>query len=181
LRDRHYFDRALRIVEEALAADREDQELAPEMRQIAEKMRTELIALRAPLPLPIRSGVTEAEGLLIAKKPTEALAVCDRLLASKLELDRASRSRIAVLRGQALDQLERNFDSLQEFTKALDLNQVNDHEAVIYFHMGRLFLKMKNFPQAESAFTVALSQGLPSGLDVQAREALRQAKLGMDR
>jgi len=38
LRDRHYFDRALRIVEEALAADREDQELAPEMRQIAERV-----------------------------------------------------------------------------------------------------------------------------------------------
>ncbi|MFT5231992.1 MAG: tetratricopeptide (TPR) repeat protein [Candidatus Krumholzibacteriia bacterium] len=179
LRDRHYFDRALGFVEEALAADNEEKQLDENMREIAEKMRRELIVLRAPLPLPVSNGVSEAEQFLIAGKANEAMDVCDRLLASDLEMDNNALSRLAVLRGQALDQLDRDYDSLQEFTKALELNRLKDSEAVIYFHMARLFLKMKNYPQAEGAFTVALKRGLPSGLDVQAREGLRQVEAGL--
>lgn len=179
LRDRHFFDRAFVYVEEALANDDQDHQLDETMGQIAEKMRRELVILRAPLPLPIRNGVSEAESLLIARKPDEALAICDQLLTGEFELDDNSRSRLAVLRGQALDQLDRNYDSLQEFTKALELNRIKDNDAVIYFHLGRLFLKMRNYPQAESAFTIALTRGLPSGLDIQARDGLKAVERGL--
>ncbi len=168
LRDRRFFDRATVLVEEALAGD-----LPDNMRSIAESLRQDLIRLRAPLPLPVRRGAEEAEGLLIAGQADEALAVCDKLLAGDLELDSASRSRLQMLRGQALDQLKRNFESLDAFTHALQLNQTKAAEGVIYFHMGRLFLKMDNLPQAQGAFTMALQNGLPSGLDVQAREFLQ--------
>ncbi len=168
LRDRHFFDRATALVEEALAGD-----LPDNMRSIAESLRQDLIRLRAPLPLPVRRGAEQAESLLIAGQADEALAVCDELLAGDLELDSASRSRLQMLRGQALDQLRRNFESLDAFTHALQLNQNKAAEGVIYFHMGRLFLKMDNLPQAQGAFTMALQNGLPSGLDVQAREYLQ--------
>ena len=38
--------------------------------------------------------------------------------------------------------------------------------------MGRLFYGMGNLGQAQGAFTIALQNRLPSGLDVQAREML---------
>ncbi len=55
----------------------------------------------------------------------------------------------------------------------MQLNRSKDSEGIIYFHMGRLFLKMNNLPQAQGAFTMALQNGLPSGLDVQARDSLQ--------
>ncbi len=168
LRDRHYFDRATGLVDEALAG-----ELPDSMREIAESMSRELLKLRAPLPLPVRLGVEEAEGLLIAGEGAKALTVTEKLLDGELELDSGSRSRLLMLQGQALDQLGRNFESLDAFTNALQLNRNKANEGVIYFHMGRLFLKMDNLPQAEGAYTMALENGLPSGLDVQAREALQ--------
>ena len=168
LRDRQYFDRATGLVNEALEGD-----LPDNMRTIAESMRQELLKLRAPLPLPVRLGVEEAEGLLIDGESEKALGVTEKLLDGDLELDSNSRSRLMMLQGQALDQLGRNFESLDVFTNALQLNRNKDAEGVIYFHMGRLFLKMDNLPQAEGAYTMALENGLPSGLDVQAREALQ--------
>ncbi len=168
LRDRQYFDRATGLVDDALDGD-----LPENMRTIAESMRQELLKLRAPLPVPVRLGVQEAESLLIAEESQKALDVTEKLLNGDLDLNSHSRSRLMMLQGQALDQLGRNFESLDAFTNALQLNRNKDAEGVIYFHMGRLFLKMDNLPQAEGAYTMALENGLPSGLDVQAREALQ--------
>ncbi len=168
LRDRQYFDRATVLVDEAL-----EKELPGNMRSIAESMRQELIKLRAPLPLPVRKGLEEVEGLLIDGQADQALVVCDKLLAGDLELTSASRSRLLMLRGQSLDQLDRNFEALDAFTEALQLNRKKETEGIIYFHMGRLFYQMENLPQAEGAFTMALQHGLPSGLEVQAREVLQ--------
>lgn len=167
LRDRNYFDRASTLVDEALSG-----ELPDGMRKIAESMRRELVALRAPLPLPVRNGVMEVEQLLIDEEAEQALTVCDKLLDGDLELDAHSRSRLMTLRGQALDQLGRNYESLDAFTQALQLNRNKAAEGIIYFHMGRLFFKMENLLQAEGAFTMALQSGLPSGLNVVARESL---------
>jgi Flp pilus assembly protein TadD len=168
LRDRHYLDRATALIDDALAG-----ELPGTMQEIAESMRQELIKLRAPLPLPVRRGVDDAENLLISGQPEPALAVCTKLLEGDLELDAHARSRLLMLQGQALDQLGRNFESVDAFTHALQLNRTKAQEGIIYFHMGRLFLKMDNLPQAQGAFTMALQNGLPSGLDVQARESLQ--------
>ncbi len=167
LRDRHYFDRASSLVDEALTGD-----LPEGMKALAESMREELIRLRAPLPTPVRNGVTEAEDHLIAGEPEQALTVCDKLLSGDLELDSASRSRVMTLRGRALDQLGRNFEAIDDFTHALQLSRTKAAEGVIYFHMGRLFMKMENLLQAQGAFTMSLQSGLPTGLDVVARESL---------
>lgn len=167
MRDRQYLDRATALIDEALAGP-----LPDSMQEIAESMRQELIKLRAPLPLPVRRGVEDAENLLIAGEAQSALAVCEKLFDGELELDAHARSRLLMLQGQALDQLGRNFESVDAFTHALQLNRNKAQEGIIYFHMGRLFLKMDNLPQAQGAFTMALQNGLPSGLDLQARESL---------
>ncbi len=168
LRDRRFFGRATTLVEEALAGD-----LPGNMREIAESLRQELVKLRAPLPLPVRQGAEEAEKLLIAGRADEALQVCRKLLDGDLELDSASRGRLLMLQGQALDQLDRDFEAIDAFTEALQLSRTKAIEGIVYFHMGRLFKKMDNLPQAQGAFAKALQNGLPSGLDKQARESLR--------
>ena len=167
LRDRRFFGRATTLVDEALAG-----ELPGSMREIAESMRQELITLRAPLPLPVRQGAEAAEDLLIAGQAAEALTRVQKLLEGDLDLDAPSRGRLLMLQGQALDQLNRDFEAIDSFTEALQLSRTKAVEAVIYFHMGRLFFKMDNLPQAQGAFTMALQIGLPSGLDKQARESL---------
>lgn len=167
LRDRHYYDRAAALVAEALQS-----ELPGNMRTLAENMSEDLVKLRAPLPEAVQRGLEDIESQLIAGEAQPALDACDKMLDGELELDNHSRSRFVMLRGQALDQLGRNFEALDTFTRALQLNRNKDREGVIYFHMGRLFLQMDNLPQAEGAFTMALQHRLPSGLDVQAREAL---------
>ena len=168
LRDRHYYDQASVMVEEALAG-----ELPGTMRSVAESLRRDLVRLRAPLPLPVRRGVEEIEQKLLDGEGAAALAQADELLAADLEIDAAAQGRLQMLRGQALDQLGRNFEALEAFTVAQQLNRDKGVQAIISFHMGRLFLKMENLPQAEGAFTLALQDGLPSGLDVQAREHLQ--------
>lgn len=168
LRDRQYLDRATVLIEEALAS-----ELPGNMQAIAESMHQELIKLRAPLPAPVRRGVREAEDLLISGRAQDALTVCEKLLGGELELEAGARSQLLVLQGQALDQLGRNFEAVDSFTLALQLNRNKESEGIIYFYMGRLFLKMDNLPQAQGAFTMALHNGLPSGLDVQARDSLQ--------
>jgi tetratricopeptide (TPR) repeat protein len=172
LRDRHYLGQAAALVEEALADS-----LGGNMQTIALNMREELVAMRAPLPLPVRQGSEEAENLLISGKADDALAVCDKLLGGELELDGPSRGRLLLLRGQALDQLDRDYESLEAFGQALKLCPTRAGEGLVYFHLGRLFLKMKNFPQARSAYVMALEIGLPSGLNVQARDALRSIEI----
>jgi tetratricopeptide (TPR) repeat protein len=173
LRDRHYLGQAAALVEEALA----DSSLGVNMQTIALNMRDELVSLRAPLPLAVLRGSEEAESLLIDGRPTEALAVCDKLLGGELELDAPSRGRLTMLRGQALDQLDRDYESLDAFGQALKLSPGKAGEGIVYFHLGRLFLKMENYPQARSAYLAALKIGLPSGLNVQARDALRAIEI----
>ena len=85
-----------------------------------------------------------------------------------------------MLRGRALDRLDRNFESVDAFTQALHLARSRKSEAVIYFHMGRLYLKMENLQQAQGAYTMALKNGLPSGLDIQARESLKLIEKRLD-
>jgi len=168
LRNRQYYGKATVMVEQALADD-----LPDDMRGIAEDLRAELARLRAPLPEPISRGVAAAKEHLADGNPERALTVCDDLLAGDLELDPASKSQLQQLRGEALDQLDRNFEAVDAFTQALQLNRNRADEAVIYFHMGQLFFKMENLLQARGSYTMALENGLPSGLELQAREALQ--------
>ena len=168
-RNRGYYSRAQSLVREALKGD-----LPPDMRELAEDLKLELAALRAPLPEEIVQGVARVEKLLAAGKGESALMVCDDLLDGDHVLDSPSKSRLQMLRGQALDQLDRNFESIDAFTQALQHTRNHDREAIIYFHMGRLYRKMDNFQQAQGAFAMALKYGLPSGLDVQAREELQK-------
>jgi tetratricopeptide (TPR) repeat protein len=169
LRDRNFFAKAATLVEQALADD-----LTPEMRQLALDMRSELADLRAPLAPAVREGVERADDLLMAGDYDQALVVADGLLAGDLELDGPAKSRLQAIRGRSLDGLGRNFEAIDAFTLSLQLNRSRAFEAVIYFHMGNLYLDMGNLRQAEGAFTIALQNGLPSGLDVQARETLKQ-------
>lgn len=169
LRDRNFFAKAATLVEQALEDD-----LTPEMRQLALDMRAELADLRAPLAPAVREGVAQADDLLAAGDFDQALVVADGLLAGDLELDGPAKSRLQAIRGRSLDGLGRNFEAIDAFTLALQMNRSRAFEAVIYFHMGNLYLDMDNLRQAEGAFTIALQNGLPSGLDVQARESLRQ-------
>ena len=167
LKDRNFFDKAAVLVEEALEDD-----LSPEMRQLALDMRAQLAELRAPLDPAVREGVERTEEHLEAGEFSEALLLCDGLLAGDLELDGVAKSRLEMMRGQALVGLERNFEAIDAYTRSLQLNRSRAFEAIIYFHMGNLYLDMENLKQAEGAFTIALQHGLPSGLDVQARESL---------
>ena len=168
-RDGHFYEEASELVEEALAGD-----LPPEMQELAASLRVELQELQAPLPGPVRDGVISAEQALGAAEYQRALEVCDDLLSGKLELRPESRARLHLLRGQALVGLDRSFEAIDAYTAALNFNRSKATEGIIYFHMGKLFQKMDNLTQAEGAFTMALQNGLPSGLQVQAREALRQ-------
>jgi tetratricopeptide (TPR) repeat protein len=168
LRDRNYYSRAAEIVDEALQGD-----LPEDMRRLAQDLREDLAELMAPLPPEIAEGCARAEDLIAADRAGEALEVCDGLLSGDLKLDSAAKSRLQMLRGQALDRLDRNFEAIDAFTQALHLAKSRKNEAVIYFHMGRLYMKMDNLQQARGAYTMALNYGLPSGLDVQARETLK--------
>ena len=167
-RDRGYYDQAAALVDQALLG-----ELSPEMRTVAQDMRAELLALRAPLPAPVRDGILGAEADLDKGRPAEALAAAEQLLAGPLELGTAAKSRLHLICGRALAALGRNFEALDAYTMALQLARARGEEAVIYCHMGRLYLEMENLQQAQGAYTMALQIGLPSGLDLQAREDLK--------
>lgn len=169
LRDRHYYSRAEMYVKEALEG-----ELPEDMRSLAEALQKDLVKLMAPLPPEIIAGLAHAEDMMEAGKATEALKVCDGLLAGDTDPGAPAKSRLQMLRGQALDKLDRNFEAVDAFTRALHLARTRDSEAVIYYHMGRLYLKMENLQQAQGAYTMALNFGLPSALDMQARETLKE-------
>ncbi|MFO7608914.1 MAG: hypothetical protein R6X35_06915 [Candidatus Krumholzibacteriia bacterium] len=166
-RDRGNYDQAAALVDAALGGD-----LAPEMRTLAADLRAELLALRAPLPAPLREGVPAAEQDLAKGRPAAALATVEQLLAGGLDLGAPAKSRLQLLRGRALTDLDRGFEALDAFTAALQLCRSRGDEAVIYHHTGRLHLRMGNLQQAQGAYTMALQIGLPSGLDLQAREDL---------
>lgn len=167
LREGRYYTRAAALVEEALAED-----LPPEMRRLAEDLQSELVVLRAPLDPVIQERLDRIDGLLAGGKGDQALAVCDEALGLS-GLPVRAKSRLHLLRGRALDMQERDFEAIDAFTTALGLARSKAEEAVVYFHMGRLYRKMGNTDQARGAFTIALQEGLPSGLDLQAREYLK--------
>ncbi len=168
MRESNSFDEADAMVKEALQSP-----LPPDMRVLAEALEKELETLRAPLPEVVREGLTKAESALAADQPQEALEVCGELLDGQQKLSGNSRARLLVLRGRALKALDRNFEAVDAYTQALSFDRSKSSQARAYFHMGELFLKMENLVQAEGSFTIAIKYGLPSGLDVQARESLQ--------
>ena len=167
-RDRSAYDHAAILVEEALAGD-----LPAEMRALGQNLRSELVHLRAPLPAPVVQGLAEAEEAIAQGNAEEAVAICEKLLAGNLELDGPSQSRLLALKGQALEALGRSFEAVDAYTQALNYDRSKDNQAVVYFYMGRLFYSMDNLAQAQGALVISLQQGLPSGLDLQARSIMK--------
>jgi len=169
LKEDRFYGQADQLVDEALAGD-----LPADMRQLAVDLKGELAILLAPLAPEIVQAMTKAEEDLNAGRAADALGVCDDILAGTVKLDGAAKGQFEMLRGRALDSLDRNFEAVDAYTRALHLTSLKSDEAVIYFYMGRLFLKMENLQQAQGAYTMALQYGLPTGLDLQAREDLVQ-------
>ncbi len=167
LREGRYYTRAAALVDEALRG-----ELPPEMRTLAEDLQSELVVLRAPLAPAIRDRLDRINSLLDKGEGDRAVELCDEVLREKA-LPLRAKSLLHLLRGRALDQQERDFEAVDAYTTALGLARSKAEEAVIYFHMGRLYRKMGNQDQARGAFTIALQAGLPSGLELQARENLK--------
>lgn len=168
LRDGQYLDQSAALVEEAL-----QDELPPDMRTLALDLRADLRRLRAPLSVPVRQGMEQAEQELAGGKPAEALLTSTQLLESNLEFDVTARAALLTMKGRALAGLDRNFEAVDALTQALALSRDRGDAAVVYFHLGRLYAAMDNTTQAESALAMALESGLPSGLALQARDGLR--------
>ena len=168
LRDKQFYGQAAALVDEALAGD-----LSGYMQDLAENLRSELIVLQAPLPEPVLRGVQRALEFLDQGQGREALEICDQILEGKVDLDGPSRGEFLTLKGRALELLGRNFAAVDAYTRALPFTRAKAGKAVVYFHMGQLFQQMGNPAQAQGAFTIALEYGLPSGLELQAREALQ--------
>jgi hypothetical protein len=169
LRDRHFYERAAGMIDEALAG-----ELPEDMRHLALQMKGELDRLRAPLPEGVRAGLAEAELQLSQDNPAAALAGCERMLAREDDLPPEAQSQILRCKGEALHDLERHFEAIDAFTKALTYARSREAQAAIYFRMGQLFFDMGNLAQAEGACTIARQYGLPAGLDLQAEEMLKR-------
>ncbi len=178
LRDQQFYGQAATLVDEALAG-----ELSGYMRDLAEDLRVELIRLQEPLPEPVLRGVSHAMEYLDAGEGQKALEVCDSILEGKVDLDGPSRGRFLTLRGRALGMLGRNFAALDAYTRALPFTRSKEGQAIVYYYMGSLYEQMGNPAQARGALAIALEYGLPSGLDLQAREALKRlaAEMNQDR
>jgi len=174
-RNRQFYEHAAALVDEALAG-----ELSPEMRALAQEMRADLVKLRAPLPAPVVDGLRRAEEKIDGGDPEAALDICDQLLEGDLELDAPSRSHLLTLQGRALAALGRDFEAVDAFTRALNHDRSRENQAMVYYHMGRLFYDMDNLTQAQGAFTISLQNGLPSSLDMQARELLKEIQNRLD-
>jgi len=168
---------------EAMIGEALEGDLPPHLRVLAENLVKELEILRAPLPKSVRKGLARAEEDLGKNHPEDALEVCDKVIRKEKNLSGSSRAQLQVLRGRALEQLDRNFEAVDAFTQALNSDRSKAAQAVAYYHMGSLYLKMGNLTQAEGAFSIAMQFGLPTGLEVQAREDLLliQERLDKDR
>ena len=171
LRDGQYLDQAAALVEEALEG-----ELPGDMHMLALDLRADLRRLRTPLPAPVLKGMEQAEQELARNQPAAALLTCTRLLDSGLEYDATARAALLTMKGRALAGLARNFEAVDALTQALTLSRDRSDAAVVYFHMGRLYVSMNNPEQAGSAFAMALQNGLPAGLALQARDELRDLR-----
>ncbi len=166
LREGHFYSQAMDLVTDALQGD-----LPPEMRRLAEDLKSELTVLRAPLAPKIQQQIDTISSLVEKGQGDQAGELCQRTLKED-NLPLRAKSLLHLLRGRALDVQDRDFEAIDAFTTALGLARSKAEEAVIYFYMGRLYNKMGNQAQARGAFTIALQYGLPSGLDLQAREDL---------
>jgi tetratricopeptide (TPR) repeat protein len=171
MRDGQYLDRAAALVEEALAG-----ELPGDMRSLALDLRADLRRLRAPVPAPVRQGMEQAEKELGAGQPAAALVTTTSVLESGLDFDAGAHAALLTMKGRALAGLERNFEAIDVYTQALALSRDKGDAAIVYFYMGRLYVAMDNVAQAESAFSKAIQNGLPSGLNLQAREAMKDIR-----
>ena len=168
LRDKQFYSQAVGLVDEALAGD-----LTGYMRDLAENLRSELIVLKAPLPKSVLRGVSQATKHLDEGEGEQALEVCERILTDGTKLDGPSRGSFLTLKGRALEMLGRNFAAVDAFTRALPYVRSKDGKAIVYFHMGGLFRQMGNLAQAQGSYTIALEYGLPSGLELPARDELQ--------
>ncbi len=168
MRESNHLDEAEVMIQDAMKNP-----LPPDMRVLAKELERELKTLQAPLPKTIVEGLAKAESALVEDRPQEALEVCDDLLNGEQQFSGPSRAQLHILRGRALEALDRNFEAVDAYTQALNFNRSKSAQALAYYHMGNLFLKMDNLVQAEGAFTIAIKFGLPTGLDVQARESLQ--------
>ncbi len=163
------------MLDEALEND-----LPEDMKTLAEVLSKELEARQAPLPRSVRRGLSQAEEDLGKNHPEDALETCDMVLATEKKLSASSRAQFHVLRGRALEALGRNFEAVDAYTQALNNDRSKAAQALSYYHMGALFLKMDNMTQAEGAYTIALDFGLPTGLEIQAREDLKMISERLD-
>ncbi len=168
LKESHQYGEALGLVREAGQG-----ELPQEMRLLARTLETELEELRAPLPQEVRLPLSRAERALQENEPEAALEHCAQLLAAETELAGRPRARVLILKGRALEALGRNFEAIEAFTQALNFDRGKESQAIAYYYMGSLFLEMGNLEQAESALSIASQNGLPSGLELRAREKLK--------
>ncbi len=178
MRESHRYDEAFAMINDA-----NKERLPAEMRTLALELEKELELLRAPLPKSIRDDLAKAESALTNNEFQTALDFCEKLLGDDKKLSSASRAKVKVLRGRALEGLGRNFEAIDSYTQALSYDQSKSAQAVAYYYMAELYLKMENMIQAEGAFTIAIKFGLPTGLGVQARESLRMVsdRLNKDR
>lgn len=176
LKDSHSYGEALGLVREARQGS-----LPRDMEVLAEALEKELQALRAPLPREVQLQLTRAERALQDDQPQAAVDHCTTLLKPETGLEATQRAKVLVLQGRALAALGRNFEAIDTFTQALNFDRSKAAQAIAYYYMGSLFLDIGNEVQAEGALSIARENGLPSGLDLQAREKLKKIKKNEDR
>ncbi|MCP4290989.1 MAG: hypothetical protein GY780_04030 [bacterium] len=168
LREGHRYEESKAMAEDAMESD-----LDPAMKSLAEGILDDLKVLLVPLPAPVREGLASAEESLENGEPEKALKVCNQLLDGDINLKHSSQAKLQVLRGRALQGVDRDFEAIDAFTRALTLDRAKASQAQAYFYMGHLYVDMGNLAQAEGSLSMAINNGLPSGLDVQARETLK--------
>lgn len=169
LKESHSYGEALGLLQDA-----RDDGLPAEMKTLAEAMEKELEVLRAPLPKDLQLQLNRAEKALQEDEPRAALEHCEKLLMKSGELGVSHRASVMVIKGRALMDLGRNFEAIDAFTQALNFDRSKAAQAIAYYYMGDLYLDMGNEAQAEGALSIARQHGLPSGLDLQARERLQR-------
>jgi tetratricopeptide (TPR) repeat protein len=180
LRESGESQQALNLLEQALDDTTDADALPEDLRALALRLRAEMLggaaaagdAAAEAAVGPVESALRGAERALAAGRTDNALATVEGLVDAD-SLSAAQRSRALVVRGRALFAQERHFAAVEALTQALALAPDRSYQARIYFRLGEVYYAMENWRQAEAAYTAARRFGLPSGLDVQAREALR--------
>ncbi len=177
MRDKRFYPQASALVARAL-----QQDLPPEMKLLALDLQDELARLRRNLPEDLLARLADIDALLEKDEGAAALAAVDELAEARFPMEpgqgNIARMEIQKRRGRALHRENRWFEAVDVFTVALAMAESRADQAIIYFHMGELFLDMENRRQARDAFRIAASYGLPQ--DENARAAAALADLGED-